>query len=348
MPTFTTLDNEMPEIDPDALTVNLTGAGIGPDDLVKKPENVNMPKEHFFPGEVEEFGGSAQEPAVSEADADEIAEEKISEVPITENAQDADHGAFEIESDKDEEEIKAIEKMLKSSRSARQKEKQKSSEPLAAPKKKKIDPIVVVSCVIAVLLIGVFSAYFLGFFSNKESLNISVEDYTAAYRKTSSYKLISSYGFDFPTVTYAQDEAASTFTGSMENSNNYPIDIIGSLDKDGKIQRMVVVFRVTSQNSYEDIKHILAPYVQVLYPNMTDAEARAFIEELYTSKAGAIIKGNYGMSLMREVQDSYINLYLYSLPVNDAKTLIKQTSAAASSAAAAVSAAPTETAVPAA
>ncbi len=341
MPTFTTLDNEMPEIDPDALTVNLTGAGIGPDDLVKKPENVNMPKEHFFPGEVEEFGSPVPEPADSEPAEDGNADDLI-----TEKDRDAGQGEFIIESDKDEEEIKAIEKMLKSSRSERQREKKKSSEPIGAPKKKKIDPIVVVSCVVAVLLIGVFSAYFLGFFSNKESLNISVDDYKAAYRKTSSYKLISSYGFDFPEVTSAKDDTASTFTGTVENSNNYAIDIVGSYDTNNKIQRMVVVFRVTSQNSYEDIKHILAPYVQVLYPNMSDSDARAYIEELYTTKAGAIIKGNYGMALMREVQDSYVNLYLYSLPIKDAKTLIKQTSNSASSAA--VSVTPAETTLPAA
>ena len=338
MPTFTTLDNEMPDIDPDALTVNLTGGGIGPNDLVKEPENVNMPKEHLFPGQVEEFGDPVPKSSGSEEAAIDSA------VQPTEEAHASKHTASVSESDKDEEEIQAIEKMLKSSRSARQKDLKKSADPMTSPKKKRMDPIVVVSCVIAVLLVGVFSAYFLGFFSNKDSLNISVEDYSASYRKTSSYKLISAYGFDFPTVSYTQSDTEMTFAGSVQNSNSYPIDIIGALDTNGKIQRMVVVFRVTSQNSYEDVKHILAPYVQVLYPNMSDAEARTYIEDLYTSEAGATVKGNYGMAIMRDVQDSYMNIYLYSLPVNDAKSMIKQASDFAASAAGSVSVTPEATA----
>lgn len=338
MPTFTTLDNEMPEIDPDALTVNLTGGGIGPDDLVKQPENVKMPKEHFFPGEVEEFGAPSAEPSVSEDVKGDISEE-----PMTDMTQDTDTKAAASKPDQDEEEIRAIEKMLKSSRSARQREKKKSVSPSASPKKRKIDPIVVVSCVIAVLLIGVFSAYFLGFFSNKDSLNISVDDYKSAYEKTSSYKLISGYGFTFPEVSYTQGEKSTTFSGTVENTNNYSINVIGSLDADGKIQRMIVVFRVTSANSYEDIKHILAPYVQVLYPNMTDTEARTYIEDLYTSQAGATVKGNYGMAITTDKQDSYMNIYLYSLPYNDAKSIIKQQADYAASASASAAASPAAT-----
>lgn len=330
MPTFTTLDNEMPEIDPDALTVNLTGGGIGPDDLVKKPENVSMPKEHVFPGEVQEFGS----PSVETDNSETVEPETSAGKAAGEQAADSDDTI--AAPDKDEEEIQAIEKMLKTSRSARQREKKKSSVPAGAPKARRIDPIVVVSCVVAVLLVGVFSAYFLGFFSNKDSLNISVKDYASAYQKTSTYKQIAAYGFNFPDVSYTQGDSATTFSGTVENTNKYAINILGALDTNGKIQSMVVVFRVTSANSYEDIKHILAPYVQVLYPNMTDTEALAYIETLYTSKAGATIKGNYGMSLIRDVQDSYVNLYLYSIPVNDAKTMIKKAADYAATASASV------------
>jgi len=216
---------------------------------------------------------------------------------------------FQVSSDADREEaeIKAIEDILRSKASTRIKKQKISNQQgrfSKRPRKHRIVPIVVVSGIVLATLIFVVAAFFLGVFDNSSSsLGITVDEFSAAYAQTDAYKAIASYGFEFPAVTLDQEAAATsdvrTFSGiAVDNTVDYPVALSGSVNKsDSNIQALRVVMRLSTSTSFKEVLIVYAPYIQVLYPDMTTKEATTFLSELYTSTDAVTVRGNYGLAM---------------------------------------------------
>jgi len=174
MATFAVRDGNTTDIDPELLTVNLLGPEPDPEDLVITPQNVKM------------------------TDSDQIAD--ISDDNSDDNESidrilEAQKPSPKILTD-DEKEISAVEDMLRSKKSARikkQKEEKLPENSHEASSKRKIDPIVVVSAVVAAALIFVFAAYFMGLFDGSNSLKMTLSEFSGSYSKTAAYKSATYY-----------------------------------------------------------------------------------------------------------------------------------------------------------
>jgi len=348
MPTFTTLDNDTTDIDPEALTVHL----LGPDpetDADSKAEK-NTTDTSGADSTADNMTGAAENSGEPEAETD-ISESNV--FPYSEA---------------DEKEIQEVEELLRKAKSSRtQNQKQPEIPGTGKPAaKRRTDPIVIVSCAAAAVLIFVFAAYFTGFF-DKSSLKMTVDEFSAKYAATSGYKQISKYGFDFPDVSYSDDttettaaaadatdttDAASTdateavktaastnrtFFGTFSNTLNYTFAITGKVNNsDENISRLTAALYMNDSNSFsDDMFSLYVPFIQVLYPDMNVNEAKAFLKELYTTTDAVTVKGSYALSMDNNADTSkaYFLCTLDILPASQADEF----EASESSAAAAVS-----------
>lgn len=302
MPTLTNADNEMPDIDPDALTVNLSGSGPDADDLVQPPKNVSMPSE------IEEFGSQPSE----EVEVDE--ESDLDESVTTGRNEQSD-----------EDEIREIEALLRQKKSDRLRVKKQKA--LDAKGGKKIDPIVIVSSVMAVILAVLAIAYFAGWFNKDSTIGMTVDDFSKAYATTSGYNAISKYGFALPTMTFYDDEdtgATNTdpatslyrkFSGYFDNTLKYQYAIQGAVNKsDGKITSLSSILIINSSKGFYDSIVVYSPILQVLYPELTIQQSIDLLNQLATNKTSATVKGKYAIVLITSDTENpyYGELYVVS------------------------------------
>lgn len=338
MATFATKDTNTTDIDPESLTVNLLGPEPDPDDLVIVPQNVKMPESKTVSDDDSE-------------DDDSEDDESIDKILRAQKPIQASSDA-----DRDEAEIKAIEDMLRSKKSTRIKKQKIANQRERSPEgpgKHRIDPIVVVSGIVAAALIFVFAAYFLGLFDkSSNSLGMTLDEFSAAYAKTDAYnKAIASYGFAFPAVTLDQEAAASdasgstatsdirTFTAYVDNTVSYQVALSGSVNKsDSNIKALQVVMLLSKSTAFNEVLVIYAPYIQVLYPDMTTTEATTYLSELYTSTDAVTVKGKYGLAMEKGTAGT---MFYCSLNIISAKDSKKYAADYAAASAAAVPAATT-------
>lgn len=285
MATFAKKDTNSTDIDPDALTVNLLGPEPDPDDLVITPQNVKQHTEEPI----------ADNPADDESIAKILkAQNVIADSPTEEDIDD----------------VSAIEETLSSESSPLVKKKKENNQiSESTGGRRKIDPIVIVSAIVAAALIFVFVAYFTGMFDNSSTLKMTLKEFSSAYANTDAYKAISSYGFAFPEVTFDEETASSdssattasdvrTFSGYPENTVNYQMAVSGSVNtSDENIKRLRVAMLLSNSSAFNDILVVFAPYLQVLYPDMTTQEATAYLSDIHASEDPVTVKGNYGLAL---------------------------------------------------
>ena len=335
MATFAVKDGNTADIDPESLTVNLLGPEPDPENLVITPQNVKMPD-----GEKIDDGPVDEQVSGSPADDESIDKILNAQKPVQEEKSTGNSD--------DEEEIKAIEDMLRSKKSARVKKQKAAVQPEGSPKdagKHKIDPIVIVSGIVAAVLIFVFIAYFSGLFGGSNSLKMTLDQFSASYAKTDAYKAIAPYGFAFPEVTFDEETTASdataapkpsnvrSFTASLDNTVNYQIAVTGTVNKsDSNIKALRVFMLLSNSSAFNEVLVIFAPYIQVLYPDMSTTDATAFLSELYTSKEPVTVKGNYGVSLGTDSSSGYLIISLDIISSKDAKAYSASKTASAAAA----------------
>ena len=346
MATFATKDTNTTDIDPESLTVNLLGPEPDPDDLVIVQQNVKLPENKIV---------SDDSSLHDDADSD------LKDYDSTDNDSEDDESIDKIlraqkpiqvnsDADRDEAEIKAIEDMLRSKKSTRIKKQKITNQQESSPKgpgKHRIDPIVVVSGIVAAALIFVFAAYFLGLFDkSSNSIGMTLDEFSAAYAKTDAYnKVIASYGFAFPAVTLDPEAAAPdasgstatsdvrTFTAYVDNTVSYQVAISGSVNKsDSNIKALQVVMLLSKSTSFNEVLVIYATYIQVLYPDMTTKEATTFLSELYTSTDAVTVKGNYGLAMEKGTAGTKFYCSLNIISSKDSKKFAADYAAASASA----------------
>ena len=327
MPTFTTSNIDTPDIDPDALTVRLLGPEPDADDLVKAPENVTMPEE--LQSSPEEIAGTAVEsnsaPEEYAPVSDETPSSSDSIISLDVESPEDSNVPPDMES-QDEEEIKAIEEMLRSKKSKRKALLATKIEKPAKVKKpvKKIDPFVIVFAVVATLLIIAFVIFFGGFFKKTANLGMTMNQFSTKYEKTAAFGVLKEFGFLFPEVTYddsTTDKDLSNFSGIVENTANYSVAVSGSVTKSDSIIKAVRVYiQVTSSQSFDDLCLLYSPYIQVFYPNMSTKDATAYLSTLYTSKDPITVKGSYGLAMRLEKEKDYSYCVLDIISSKDAKS----------------------------
>lgn len=357
MATFATKDTNTTNIDPESLTVNLLGPEPDPEDLVIKPQNVEIPANSDLSNKSSLLDNSISD--LNDYDySDDDANDNESIDKIL-RAQKPDQTSSDA--DRDEAEIKAIEAMLRSKKSDRIKKTKiinKQENSTKVPGKRRIDPIVVVSGIVAAALIFVFAAYFMGLFDkSNNSIGMTVDEFSAAYAKTDAYNAIAAYGFAFPAVTLDQEAASTdaaaadstsgvrTFTSYIDNAVSYQAAISGSVNKsDANIKALQVVMLLSKSTAFNEVLIIYAPYIQVLYPDMTTEEATTYLSELYTSTDSVTVKGKYGLAMEKGAAGTQFYCSLNIFSAKDAKEYEKDYAAAAASASASAAA---TTAVPA-
>jgi len=333
MATFAVKDGNTTDIDPELLTVNLLGPEPDPEDLVITPQNVKA-------------AGSDQTADIyADNSFDTSAENSVDNESI-DKILEAQKPAPEAIPD-DEAEITAVEDMLRSKKSARIK-KQKAdilpADPQKAPSKHRIDPIVIVSAVVAAALIFVFAAYFMGLFDGSNSLKMTLTEFSDAYSKTAAYKAITKYGFVFPEATYSDETEGSdatpaatevrSFSASVDNTVNYPVLISGTVNRsDSNIKNLQVEMWLSSPSAFKDALIVFIPYLQVLYPDMSTQDATTYLTGLYTGEGQATIKGNYGTAVETSSTGDYFSWRLIIMSAGDAKKYNSDAAAASSSAA---------------
>lgn len=361
MATFATKDTNTTDIDPESLTVNLLGPEPDPDDLVIVPQNVEKPESNTVSND-----SSRQDDADSDRkDYDYTDDNSEDDESIDKILRAQKPVQVSPDADMDEAEIKAIEDMLRSKKSVRIKKTKIANQQDITPKapgKHKIDPIVIVSGIVAAALIFVFAAYFMGLFDkNGNSLGMTVDEFSAAYAKTDAYKAIAAYGFAFPAVTLDQEAAATdaaasastsgvrTFTSYIDNTVSYQVAISGSVNKsDANIKALQVVMLLSKSSSFNEVLVIYAPYIQILYPEMTTKDATTYLSALYTSTEAVTVKGNYGLSMKKGTAGTQFYCSLSIISAKDSKKYAADYAAASASASATAAAAPAANTTPAA
>jgi len=359
MATFATKDTNTTDIDPELLTVNLLGPEPDPDDLVIKPQNDEMPANSNLSNDSslrDDSDSDLKDYDYSDDDVDD--DESIDRIVKAQNPVKASSDA-----ERDEAEIKAIEDMLRSKKSDRIKKTKSTNQQensSKAPDKRRIDPIVVVSGIVAAALLFVFAAYFMGLFDkSNNSIGMTVDEFSAAYAKTDAYNAIAAYGFAFPAVTLDQEAASTdaaasdstsgvrTFTSYVDNTVSYQAAISGSVNKsDANIKALQVVMLLSKSTAFNEVLVIYAPYIQVLYPDMTTEEATTYLSELYTSTDTVTVKGKYGLAMEKGAAGTQFYCSLNIISAKDAKQYESDyaaASASASAAAAATTAVPAQT-----
>jgi hypothetical protein len=120
--------------------------------------------------------------------------------------------------------------------------------------------------------------------------------------------------------------------------------ITGSVNKsDANIKALRVIMLLSNSSSFKDVLVVFAPYVQVLYPDMSTQDAATYLSTLYTSTNPVTVKGNYGLAFEKGSSGSTFYLTLNIISAKDANIYISQ--AASSSAAASESSATDATTV---
>lgn len=326
MPTFTTKDTDTTDIDPESLTVNLTGFGPDPDsDSDDTPAG----------------GGDPEKESPAEALAEGSQTENSVTVPSEAAEVDEDNSSLAPHSEEEEAEIRTIEDKLRGKNTA-------ESEPDQTIPKKKKDPVVIVSIVVAAALIFVFVAYFTGFFESRNTLKMTTSEFSEAYGKTSGYKAIKKYGFAFPSLTLSSadetDASGATvttttrsFSEAVDNTLNYQMYVSGEVNKsDENIKSMNVTLFLNSSSSFSDALYSLyIPYIQVLYPSMSRSDAQALLADLKSSEADYTAKGNYALAFKADTSSGYFIGILKIVPKSDAQSLAAATTAAETTASAA-------------
>jgi preprotein translocase subunit Sec61beta len=318
MPTLTNADNDMPDIDPDSLTVNLTGGGPDEDDLVQAPKNVTMPEE------IEEFGMEPSEESGYEKESDEKSEYELE----SSNPEAITSGR---PANSDEAEIREIEELLRKKKSERIRTR---NQPNKSSKKRKIDPIVIVTSVLAVAMAVLAVAYFAGWFNKDSSLGMTVDEFSKSYSNTTGYKAISKYGFAIPEMTFYDDEDTGAtdidpasvnyrkFSGYFDNSLKYQFAIQGVVNKsDSKITSLSSILILNTSKGFNDSLAVYAPILQVCYPELTIQQSIDLLNQLIASTTTATVKGNYALALVTSDSENPYYGELYIVSKDDVDTL---------------------------
>jgi len=131
-----------------------------------------------------------------------------------------------------------------------------------------------------------------------------------------------------------------TFTSYVDNTVNYQMAISGSVYKsDTNIKALQVVMLLSKSTAFKEVLIIYAPYIQVLYPDMTTEEATTYLSELYTSTDAVTVKGNYGISMEKGTAGTQFYCSLNIISTKDSKKYEADFAAASASASAAATAA---------
>lgn len=276
MPTFTNFDNDNTEIDPDHLEVNL--AGIEPE-----PDQKNDAK--------------------IEPDSDLKTEEETGdEVIEPEQESDAELDMNEQTAEKESETDEVSEKI----------EEEKSS----AVQKNGVDKVFLLLISTSVLLSVLFVCYFIGLFNPKDSLNISLENFQQSYSETSGYQKLKENGFSISNATFqpGEDLQNAYFSLMVENTLLYPMQVAGILDTTkNQVKKMNVMLVVDTPNILDtdpNIYSIFVPYIQVLYPDMSDEEAQNFLKEIYEREDYTLEKGRHKFIFVDVAEEGNFIVYL--------------------------------------
>ena len=196
-------------------------------------------------------------------------------------------------------------------------EQSKAEDMSPAPKKKKVDFFLVVVALAVVAVVGFSVAFFAGVFDRTENLGITASQLTEKYPKTSGYASISSYTFALPapSVQEITDTEYSVFGGLIANTLGYDMQITGVMfTKTQVVQELYIPLTISGSGLFTENTELFSvwvPFLQVLYPEMSEKEAAAFLSELYSSQT-AQTRGGYKL-LLRDasINTTATTVYLY-------------------------------------
>lgn len=311
---FSSLENEEPEIDLDTLTVKLTGPG--PDSDTTRPKNE---------GDKATFIAKTEERKLQEAAKDTEMDEILATTGVVTDASDNDAGIAEKE-------LAEIEDLLRGKKYA----KKRHREELLAKRalqtnKKKVDPLLIILSSIAGVLLLSFAVYFFVIMQNDPSLNMTVKEFAATY-KVKQDDILSEQGvttLDFPEMSIQsdstiEDDSVQAFYGVDDNQ---VIVVQGTANKsDNNIRAMQVQILFGSLSGIDEDTmaeylntcfSLYAPYILVLYPDMSYTDAIAFLGSItddFTDTSKLKISGDYAFNLTLVTSDdnSYMNLAIIS------------------------------------
>ncbi len=334
MAKFTKSNMDVPEIDPEALTVKLTG--LEEEDLSSLDEVIqeNLPEEEATDSLQDEEAHQADTSIGEAAPAEEILqveEEIVAEEPeateedsLTESPEVA--AADLARTDTDEAIIE--ESLLEEAKSA----PEESDSTLDAPSKGKKDPVVILALALAgVMLLG-FILFFSGGLNKLLGMNdtfaMTIDQFGEKYSTTTAFQSLSTYGFAFPTVQFTDEvlgsgvspaptESRSFYSDYIANSLNYQLFITGNTTGTGELKSLQVTLGLSSPSITEDpasrqaVFTVFAPYLQVISPGMSTEEAVNFILSLYEKPDQALDKNGFSLMLSTNT-DGY---YYYKLQI---------------------------------
>ena len=274
MPTFTSFDNDNTEIDPEHLEVKLT-------DIEPEPET----------GPADLHIGTQDE---SEAEAEkESQEESVDE--------------FDSNDEKDLNEDTDVDDS-----------EEKEKEERVLSQKNGADKVFLILIGAAVLSAILFICFFSGVFNSKDSLNISLESFQQAYTETSGYRNIAAHGFSIRNTTFQPGDTLenASFSVTVENTLAYQMGLSGVLDTGkNQIQQMRVMLILPTPGILDidpSVYSVFVPYMQVLFPDLSDQEAQNFLKEIYEKDDQMMEKGRFKFIFTDGggVEGSFINLIL--------------------------------------
>jgi hypothetical protein len=97
--------------------------------------------------------------------------------------------------------------------------------------------------------------------------------------------------------------------------------ITGNVNKsDGNIKELQVFMLLSNSSSFKNVLVVYAPYIQVLYPDMSTQDAATYLSTLYTSTDPVTVKGSYGLAFQKGSNGSNFYLALSIISSKDAST----------------------------
>ena len=278
MPTFTTVDNDVPDIDTETLKVRLTGEGPDPGPE-EKPDDVTD-------------GAVVKNDGVPTDDADEAEQEKESNDPEDES--------FNPES------VIFVPASVSDTPSA-------DSDAV----KKKRDFFFIFSIAAAAILLLAFLTYFTGFFAKKDNLKITPSQLVTAYLGTKGYSAISSYGFSLPGINpqpSSSDPTLSSFAVTLDNNLSYRLQLEGIVDSKSKIiGQLYIALSINGTDVFSrdpELFSPLVPYLQILYPNMSTEKAKTTLSELFTAAGTERTEGAFKLKIASQEVDGVSTIVL--------------------------------------
>ena len=314
MAMFSSLENEEPEIDLETLTVKLTGPG--PDSDTASPNKQ---------GDKETFIAKTEERKLQEAVNDSEMDDII-----------ATTGAVTVASDSDadvaEKELAEIEDLLRGKKYAKKKHRNELLAKRALTSgKKKVDPLFIIYSSVAGVLILTFAIYFFAKMQKDPSLNLTLKEFAATYQ-TKQDEILSEQGvstLDFPEMAIQndstiEDDSVQAFYGVEGNQEIVVQGTENKSDSNIRAMQVQILFRSLSGVDEDTLAEYLstcfslyAPYILVLYPDMTYTDAITFLGSItddFTDTSKLKISGDYAFNLTLVTSDdnSYMNLAIIS------------------------------------